>query len=253
MESDNKKLVRELTKTANSNLAVITDSRKRYQAEGAKNAAAQRLDKLLPQVIEEILTDSRTLVILDNVTKKLDGLNDREDAIVLDFMEFEKKMVNIIFPKNKDSFAFNGAVTDRLNTLLYDHFVKKVNVISMPYLMVKSTNYGTVKTRDAATKKMCDWLRIGYDSEMKSILLRHELYEATKKKLDFDSLTVIVYNVPPWASQSLYNMTGKTVILSGTGEEQGSIAVNDSINDEAVLTQLKAFFSKGETQDEQQQ
>ena len=253
MESDNKKLVKELIKTSNTNLGAIMDSRQRYQAEGAKNAASQKLDKLLPQVIEEVLTDSRTLVILDNVSKKLDGLNDREDAIVLDYLAYEKKMVDIIFPKNKDTFAFNGSVVERLNVLKLDHFERKVNVVQMPPISIKSTSYGVLKTREAAVQKVADWLRASYDTELKTILLRHELYEGTKKKLDFDALTVIVYNVPSWASQSLYNMTGKTVILSDTGEEQGSIEVNESVSNEVVLTQLKSFFGKGETQDEQQQ
>ena len=253
MESETKKLVKDLQKTAATRLDGITDPRKRYSAEGAKNAAAQKLDTLLPQVIEEILTDSRTLVILDSVSKKLDGLNDRQDAIVLDYTEFEKKLAGLIFPKDTKSFSFNTSVQSKINILKVEHFEKKVGVQSMPDMSIRGTNFGTVKTREEAVAKIVEWIRMTYDTELKTILMRYDLFEATKKKLDFDSLTVIIYNVPTWASQSLYNMTGKTVILSGTGEEDNSIAVNDSVSDEQLLSNLKAFFGKGETQDEQQQ
>ena len=240
-----RKQAAQLKKDTEINLDGIKNAHQKYSAEGRKKSAEQKLEKLLPQVIEQILTDSRTLVIADDVPRKVEGLDKREDSVILDYMAFEKKMVDLIFPKKATTFNFNGSVVDRMNTLLYDHFVQKVNASSMDYFMIKSTNFGLVKTKEEAVAKLGDWIRIAYKGELKVKLLRQELYDATKEKLDFDALTLIIQNVPEWDIGSLYRMTGKTVVLSGSGNSPGSIKVTKDTTDEVLLNNLKQAFSEG--------
>lgn len=240
-----RKQAAQLKKDTEINLDGIRNAHQKYSAEGRKKSAEQKLEKLMPQVIEQILTDSRTLVIANDVPRKVEGLDKREDSVVLDYMAFEKKMVDIIFPKKATTFNFNSSVVDRMNTLLYDHYIQKVNAASMDYFMIKATNFGSVKTREEAVLKLGDWIKIAYKDEFKAKLLRQELYDAAQKKLDFDSLTVIVQNVPEWDIHSLYRMTGKTVVLSGTGTHAGSIKVTSETSDELLLNNLKQAFSEG--------
>jgi len=234
--------IKQLKAIAAIDLETITDSRIQYNAQGAKNQAMQKLDKLLPQMVDLLLANSKTLVLVDSLPKKLEGIEEADGAIVLDFLALEKELVNRIFPDYMKAFAFNAHTQDKVNILLFDLFVRKVNVTTMNTMILRADNFEEVSSREAAVKKMHKWLTAAYGDELKTILMRFETIEAAKQKADSDSLTVIVENVPSESVNSLLSLTKQSVILSGTGEEPNSIEVTAETTNEELLGKLKKVF-----------
>jgi len=238
-----KKEVRELKAIAATDLDTITDPRIRYNAQGAKNSAQQRLDSLVPKLIDSLLSNSRTLILVDDLPKKLEGLGEAEGSISVDFMSLEKELVDKIFAdKSNKTYAFNSYTQDKINILLHELFVKKVNARDMTAMMLKGDTFETVSTREAAIQKMHKWITAAYGDELKTILMRYEVFESAKKQADLDSLTIIVSNVPTDSVNTLLSITRQSVILSATGEEPNSIKVTEDMTDEDLLGKLKKAF-----------
>jgi hypothetical protein len=241
--------INQLKAIAATDIDAIVSSSVRYTAQGAKNSAKQRLDIMEPQLVEAILSNSRVIIVRDDVTKKLDALATMKDVVTLDFLAFEKQIINTIFKDDSKPFVFDTHFQYQVNNLITDLFAQKVNVQAMESMAVSATEFGQVVDRAAAVNKLNDWMETTYEGELKSILLRHEMFEGARSNTAFDKINFLVTNVPESNVEGLMYSLGErlngTAVLIGTeGSGLDAILVTEDTTDKELNTNLKKAFSK---------
>lgn len=243
--ADLRKRVNELRAIAKVDVDAITSTSVQYSAQGAKNNAKQKLEVLEPQIVEAILKNSRILSVTNNVTKDLASLQEMKDVVTLDYLAIDKTLVKEIFKKSKNDYTFTMNTQFQINSLLQDLFAKKVNVSTMDNVAVSATMCGRVETEALAVLKMDEWLTETFGDDLKRILLRHEMFEATKSRTDFDKLNFLVLNVPPVFHESLQGGTNQFIVLDGEQKDGVDIInVTSDTTDEELNGKLKKAFSK---------
>lgn len=240
-----RKRVNDLRAIANVNVDAITSSTVQYSAQGAKNSAKQKLEVLEPQIVEAILKNSRILSVTNNVAKDLSSLSEMKDVVTLDYLALDKQLINEIFKKSKREFSFTMNTQTQINNLLQDLFAKKVNVATMDSVAISATMCGKAADETAAVKKMDEWLTESYGSDLKRILLRHEMFEATKDRINFDKLNFLILNVPSDFHEALQGGTSQFIILDGENKDGvDTVNVKGDTTDEELNNKLKKVFSK---------
>ena len=230
---------------ASVDVETFTVAAHRYAAQGQKNSAKEKLEVLEPQVVEAILKNSRTLIVRNNVAKDLSSLQKMGDVVTLDYLALDKELVAKIFPKAKGAYSFTANTQSQVDNLLQDLFVKKVNVATMPSFRIEATKNGQVNSEAAAVQKMDAWLTEAYGDELKRILLRHEMFDAAKNKIDFDKLNFLIINVPENFTASLVGGTSQYIVLSADGTDtESSLLVTAEMTDEELNQKLKKVFTK---------
>lgn len=217
--------------------------------EGRKNKAKAEIEEVSPKLVRAILSNSQTFL----VTRDFEGTGEvvkeaaknAETTILLDFLSTEKWMFSQIFDKKVTNFTFNSDTINKINVLLFD-IGNRLDVMSMPSVDVNARRFGTLKSREEMIERIEEALIFAFNDELKKSIIQLDLKEAVLKKLNLDSVTVIIINVLPEFTDPLKGLSAKTTVLSNDNQNLALLAATKTRQSDSITTKSVKVLSKPE-------
>lgn len=184
--------------------------------EGRKNSAKIEIEGVKMNLAQAVLLNSQINILLRDYegTDQLVAAakTDLGKNILLDYLSLEKGMYREIFGA-KEGGSFNSEIINRMNMLLIS-VGDKIGAISFPALSANSTQYGTVKTRQAMIEKMEQALESTFNYELKDLFLASIIKDQVLERLGQGSLNLVLVNTPVGFVDTARALAGRSQVLS---------------------------------------
>lgn len=186
----------------------------------------------MPSVIEEIGN-----IVLQNSSVHFMGRDHKsaesnikkakatENAIALDYLLIEKKMVSEFYPNQSENFRIITDTVIGMNDFMF-RVGQEIRAASMPSIQLIGNDYGTYKTKQDLVLKIETILDRSYQGELKPLFFVKSLMDIIGEDNNKDNYQILLYNAPEDAivlnrDVSLFNaMSGTQVKILKTKKEQ---------------------------------
>jgi len=195
---------------------------------GKQNAAKKEQSVLKIKLSNEILANSRTILLMRDFEKTkeiiISAKKNPNSNILLDALEIERNLFEELFSEKthtRNGYTINSDLISRLNILLAA-IGRNLGALSMPPVKADASMMGTFTSPKAVIERLETLLTKTFGGELKSLYFGAAVGNGIMGRTDQDSVTVLVVNVTPENAPAFRGFTKDVSVYSNENLETDS-------------------------------